>query len=86
MSNEIKTLELAYVEASIALSAFRIKNGFEPGVKVLVTYRDHSPKKGVIAPYGEHWGRGAMYVPVLIMDEGYIQPWCMSDLTIIEKE
>ena len=79
----IDDLVAGYREAVNALNAYRKKHGLEPGVKVVLRYRDGPEKKGTIAPYGDAWtGRSHIDVPVW-MDDGFLQPWAMSDITVL---
>lgn len=83
---DIKELELTYCKAANALSDYRREHGFEPGAQVVAQYRDDPAKNGVIAPYGRAWATtDAMTVPVLL-DSGVLQPWNMSDLTLVVVE
>lgn len=83
-TTEFERLELDYCKAANALTEYRIKNGFEPGVRVRCQYRDDPPKMGIISKYGDGWDScGDSAVPVRL-DSGYRQPWSMDSLTIIQ--
>jgi len=81
----LEILEEAYCKAANDLSEYRHKNGFEPGTKVITRYQDKAEKHGIIAPHGDAWfGINHMSVPVLL-DDGKLQSWDMSNLTIVKN-
>ena len=80
--NHLEILEGKFCEASNALRDEQRRLGFWPGAKVIAQYGDNEPKNGVIAEYGGAWTTvDALSVPV-IMEEGFIQPWTVSNLTL----
>jgi hypothetical protein len=84
LPTEISLLELAYAEASNALTDYRRRRGLEPGAKVRAQHRDNPPRTGTIAPYGSLWRSiNSMCVPV-IYDDGGWQPCSLSSLAVLE--
>ncbi len=85
-TTEIGQLEQDYCKASNALTDYRDRHGFTPGVRVRCQYQKDAPKLGRIAPYGNDWaGRGGLDIPIRF-DNGRLQPWSVSNLTIIPDE
>lgn len=78
----LQELEETYYAAANALTRYKREHGFKPGARVVARFRDEPEKRGVIAPYGDAWSTVMhMSVPVLL-DNGRLQPWNMSDLTV----
>lgn len=80
----IKELEENYCKAANALTEYRSKHGFEPGIKVMACYRKELEEKGIIASYGDRWRMVDHMSVLVLLDSGVLQPWSMSNLTVIE--
>jgi hypothetical protein len=84
--NKILELEDEFFDLAAKLRCYRRENGFNPGAKVIAKYRDEQSKHGVIPQFGSAWiGVEMIFVPVEFSD-GVIQPWKMSDLTLVKEE
>lgn len=81
--SEIEQLELDYCRSMNELNRYREDHGFVPGARVEAI--DYGPMTGVIPPYGDAWRvRGpGLCIPVNC-DAGYLQPWQMSHLRIMQ--
>lgn len=82
---DFETLRQNYCEAANALTDYRRKHGWEPGVRVIAQYKADPPKTGVIAPYGQAWNGPSHFCVPVILDAGYVQPWDMSDLALAQQ-